>query len=334
MFGFRFTVDNNLVLCSLNMLQDDVTENRLTDFVGLPYYHVFPRLADGNADVIESVVRTGVPRAMSGYRTVCFCGDTLVDVHISPLTDDNGVLTGAEVVTQAAGGCAFLANLQRERRLICIGKNSAKLAHGVRNPLNAIKGAVVYLKDRYGKESTLLEFAEIIEEEISKLDGFITRFLSSSLLESELSTLSVNDLLQKILTMSNFQAYARNTTFETEFGVVPQIKADAFQLEHAVMNVINNSLEAMADGGNVVLKTYLTTSGGRDFVAIEVRDTGGGILYEKPLETAATECARPSHAGRGFGLFITREIVQYHGGHMTIVSKKNEGTHVTLFIPV
>ncbi len=334
MFGFRFTVAMDLVLRSLSMVQDDVTENRLTDFVGLPYYHVFPRLITGGTDAVESVLRTGKPLAIPDYRTVCFCGDTLIDLHIRPLVDDRGMVTGAEVATQSAGGCAFLANLQRERRLICIGKNSAKLAHGVRNPLNAIKGAVVYLKDRYGKETTLLEFAEIIEEEISKLDGFITRFLSSSLLESEVSPVAVNDLLQKILTMSNFQAYARNSTFETEFAPLPQIRADAFQLEHAVMNVINNSLEAMADGGSVLLKTYLAVRDGRDHVAIEVSDTGSGMLYEKEHCVDAMGTARPGLAGRGFGLFITREIVQYHGGHMTIVSKRNVGTQVTLFIPV
>jgi two-component system, NtrC family, nitrogen regulation sensor histidine kinase GlnL len=334
MFGFRFTVDTNLIVRSLDMLQDDVTENRMADFVGLPYNHVFPTLIHAGVDAVETVMREGTPLSINGYRAVCFCGDTLVDVCINPLRDQDGLIVGAEIVTQAGGGCAFLANLQRERRLIGIGKNSAKLAHGVRNPLNAIKGAVVYLKDKYGKEATLLEFAEIIEEEISKLDGFITRFLSNSLIEPEHSQVQINGLLQKILTMSNFQAYEKNTTFVTEFSTIPEVKADAFQLEHAIMNVINNSLEAMAGGGTILLKTMATCANDQRFVAIEISDTGSGMSQEGIGTLAGQSANRPNGAGRGFGLFITREIIQCHGGHMEIVSKKNLGTRVTLYIPI
>jgi two-component system nitrogen regulation sensor histidine kinase GlnL len=301
--------------------------------VGQPYNRYFQVVLESGEDAVKKVVQEGVHQFIQGGRTSCFCGEVLADISITPLLGLDGSINGAEVSREIVSGCQMLDTLKRERRLIDIGRCSAALAHGVRNPLNAIKGAVVYLKDTYGKEPTLVEFAEIIEDEISKLDGFITRFLSTSLQESESVLMDVNELLRRILAMNNFQAYAKKVTFDVGFGELPKVNADAFQLEHAVMNVINNSMEAMAKGGVLRLKTETVRRNDRGYVCIEVSDTGRGMGRNVLLDVSDGRGKGRRDDGRGFGLFITREIVQSHGGHLEMFSRKDVGTTVRIFIP-
>jgi len=75
---------------------------------------------------------------------------------------------------------------------------ASSLAHGVRNPLNAIKGAVVYLREKYGHEKTLLEFSTIINDEINRLDNFVSNFLSAARGELRFVPTNLNDILETI----------------------------------------------------------------------------------------------------------------------------------------
>ncbi len=333
MYGYSITVDRDLIIRAV------VTPTGGQGFCpsllkGYPLDRFFPVLLEDGSNAVKRVIDEGAPLFLRGYHTVCFRGDVIADISIHPVSADDGAIGGAEISLVIVSGCPAVEMLQKEQRLIDIGRYSAALAHGVRNPLNAIKGAVVYLKDAYGGERTFAEFAAIIEEEISKLDGFITRFLSTSLLESEFVPVDVNELLRRILAMNSFQAYAKKISLSSELGVVPIIMADAFQLEHAVMNVINNSFEAMAEDGDIRLKTRLVQRGGHDFVSILISDNGKGMSREGQSGVPGCSNEKKVEKGRGFGLFLTREIIQSHGGTIEIVSKKNMGTSVEMFLPV
>jgi two-component system nitrogen regulation sensor histidine kinase GlnL len=334
MYDLKFTVCRNLIIRSVTMLRGGAGDKFAAGMVGHPYQRFFPIFLEGGDDAVQTVLREGTPMFLQGYQTVCFCGNVLADISITPLNDGNGLVSGAEITREVVSKSGRTDTIWKERRLVDIGRSSAALAHGVRNPLNAIKGAVVYLKDTLSDDPTLVEFAGIIEEEISKLDGFITRFLSTSLLESKFDTLDVNEMLRRILAVSKFQAYAKKISFVTEFNSLPLVRADVFQLEHAVMNVVNNALEAMAEGGEVRLKTETARREQRDYVRISISDNGGGMAREVLPENPDSPDGREPGKGRGFGLFLTREIVRLHDGLFEIVSRKNLGTSVAIYLPV
>jgi two-component system, NtrC family, nitrogen regulation sensor histidine kinase GlnL len=225
--------------------------------------------------------------------------------------------------------CAAAKKLQQSKKLIDIGKIASTLAHGVRNPLNALKGAVVYLGGKYAEEATLVEFTKIMEQEISRLEDFISRFLSSSVSETEVNATDINSLLKKIEVFTALQIYTRNINSHYEFGNIPPITMNSFHLEQAILNVINNAIEAMQNGGNLNIKSFTEERSNGVFVVISVSDTGPGIPDSKRNGFAAEN----KNNGRGFGLFITHEILKHYGGHIEIDSKKDIGTTITLFIP-
>jgi two-component system nitrogen regulation sensor histidine kinase GlnL len=235
-----------------------------------------------------------------------------------------------EVAIYPFSTCEMAQRLQQSQKLIDIGKIASTLAHGVRNPLNAIKGAVVYLSEKYSHEAPLVEFTKIMEDEISRLENFISKFLSSSVSDTEVRETDINSLLKKIEVFISLQIYTRNIQSLFEFGNIPPVIINSFHLEQAILNVINNAIDAMGSGGQLRIGTSAEERDGKVYVVVSVSDTGQGMAAPKRIGELSSD---QEGNGRGFGLFITYEILKHFHGHLEIDSKINCGTTIKLFIP-
>jgi two-component system nitrogen regulation sensor histidine kinase GlnL len=279
-------------------------------------------------DAIGTVLKRKRRITMEGHNFGCLFGQMKADISIRPIIK-NAKVKAIEVTVVPDSSCPMAERLRELQRFVDIGKIASTLAHGVRNPLNAIKGAVVYLRDKYPKEPPLVEFTRIIEYEIHRLDTFISRFLSTSVSESELNETDINALMERIKVVTSFQAQSSDINVIYELGDVPPIKANAFQIEQAVLNVMNNALRAMSSGGQLRVRTLVEKGEGINSAVIEVSDTGPGISH------SPVGVVNPKNSdGKGFGLFITHEILKCHGGHLEVNSKKGEGTTMRLHLPV
>lgn len=295
------------------------------DLAGKKYYEVITRIEHLGSDAVRYCLKNdsalNIPRYCFRFNNIQFYGD----VQIKPLQKKE-----VEVSISPVATCEFARQLYGSKRLIDIGKIASMLAHGVRNPLNAIKGAVVFLGEKYSDDDTLAEFTAIMEEEISRLDTFISNFLSTSLSGACLQT-DLNDLIHRVEALTSLQAKAANIKAQYFYGELPGMLVDGFQLEQAILNVINNAIEAMGPGGKLQVSTLYQKNGGPDepgCVIIEVADSGPGISGKlQGLPSGNNE-------SKGFGLFITREILQCYGGRLEIKSQKDAGTAVRLYLPV
>jgi two-component system nitrogen regulation sensor histidine kinase GlnL len=327
---FSFSVDRALKINSWSKELEVVYGKSSTEVRGIPYYEIIPRINQNNKDAVMQVLKTGKPMSLKGNHITCFCGDGKASVRITPVKNKMGKVNGANVAINAYPSCAIWRRLKQSQRLLDIGKIAATFAHGVRNPLNAIKGAVVYLREKYASEGKLIEFTKIIEEEISRLDNFIAKFLSPSISEKSLSETDINSVLKKIEVLTSLQAQSRKVETVFEYGYTYPVAINSFHLGHAILNVINNAIEAMPSGGRLMVKTQSESSSGTDFALIEISDSGPGMSVDRN-----GDMVKPSKAkGKGLGLFITREILRSCGGHLEIKSKRGLGTMVKLYVPV
>jgi two-component system nitrogen regulation sensor histidine kinase GlnL len=297
--------------------------------IGSKYYEIFPRIYFDNKDAVAEAISTGQTISFPEYAFRCLYGGIKADITIRPLRDSAVSEVSAEVIIHPHSTCAVAQKLHQSQKLIDIGKIASTLAHGVRNPLNAIKGAVVYLREKYDREEPLVEFTKIMGEEISRLEDFISRFLSSSVSVTEAQATDINALLKKIEVFTSLQIYARNIHSIFEFGNIPPISINSFHLEQAVLNVINNAIDAMDAGGQLKIRSFTESHAGRSCVVIAISDTGPGITDKTLDELTSAQ----KENGRGFGLFITDEILKHYGGRLEMDSKKNAGTTIKLIIP-
>ena len=324
-----FTTDQSLRICAWGNEIAEFTGQPESAIVGKKYYDVFPRIYAENKDALSRVIKEKKALTLKQHPFRCPYGGLTADIKIKLVKSPARTKDLVQVAMRPSSTCAASQKLRQSKKLIDLGIIASTLAHGVRNPLNAIKGSVVYLREKYAGEDTLGEFTKIMEDEISRLEDFISRFLGSSVLETEMRETDINELLKRIEIFTSLQIYARNIQSRYEFGAVPPITINSFHLEQAILNVINNAIEAMQDGGQLSIRTSTTEQSGRHFVVIAISDTGPGIAAGK-LD-ALTSDSRSN--GRGFGFFITHEILNHYGGHVEIDSKKNVGTTITLFIP-
>ena len=329
-YAYDFCVGKNMRISSWGREVESFTGQAARLALKKKYYEVFPRLWMNGQDVVQQSLRDNKASVLKGYTVNCFHGQSSLDARIDPLRDRSGNVVGARVTVFNQSACSGAKALEDSRHLISIGKQASIFAHRIRNPLNAIKGAVVYLREKYQKDQTLLEFTDIMEDEIEKLNDSISKFLGASLSDMEPKKTDLNLILKKMEIVTSLQANSNNIESSYEYGEMPPVKIDSFQFEQAILNVINNSLEAMQNGGNLRVRSGAARRLGKQWAVVEISDTGGGIDKHRRSDFPAGLLRE----GRGFGLFITREVLNAFGGEMEITSRKGSGTTVKMYLPV
>lgn len=323
---YIFKTNPNLKVTSWDDSISHLTGIKTADAIGKKYNIVFPKILYKDKDALLLTLEKRKKIQLKNHNFQCLTSKIKAHITVEPLPTSQNINEICVTISDISP-CFILQKLKDSQRLIDIGKTASALAHGVRNPLNAIKGAVVYLSEKYSRESELLEFSSIMQEEISKLDNFIANFLSTSFSEFNISDVDINSILKKLEILISLQTSAKKIKTIYKYGIIPKIMINAFQLEQAILNVINNALEAMPEGGTLKVKTYTENVLNDAFAVIEISDTGPGIPKSK-INNLWSNCDK----GHGFGLCITREILQYYKGKIEIKNLKGKGTTVKLYL--
>ncbi len=327
---YSFLLDTNYRVVSWGKQLSHITGMKSSKTLGKTYHEVFPRLLSDQEDAVQLAMSSNKKVLLKGYPLECPFTSITADILIETVKEgENTAGKGAAGarVTISNIVCPVLKNIRNAQRFIDIGKTASTLAHGVRNPLSAVTGAVLYLNKKYPKEHMLAEFANIMDDEIRKFDNFISKFLSDSLFDEEPVITDINALLRKIQVMTSFQAHFYHIRTVYEYGDIPLVRVAPFQFEHAILNIINNALEVMRSGGRLTVQTRLETFSEGNFIVVEISDTGSGEFGDSVPQYTPLE-----GGGKGFGLLITREILRHYGGHLEINNRKGKGTTAILYI--
>ena len=229
--------------------------------------------------------------------------------------------------------------LIRSEKLISLGRLSAGVAHEIRNPLNAMKGAIVYLQKRRSEDSVIHEYTQLILEEINRLNEFVTDFLyfAKQSPPNRVPT-DCNELLQNALNLldEEFRIKEITVSFQANSSL-PLLEIDPHQMEQVFLNLFFNAVHAMPNGGTLTVSAALQKDVQKGITTskavIEVKDDGIGILQEH-LKSIFDPFFSTKETGTGLGLPISLGIVEGHGGTMQILSKEGEGTTVIVALPL
>jgi signal transduction histidine kinase len=215
-------------------------------------------------------------------------------------------------------------------RLANIGSITAGLAHEIRNPLVSIRAFTQMLPERFDDAEFRNQFLDLTLSEVDRVCALLNELLDLARpASSELAEVCVNDCLGPVCTLVETQAHSRGIHVQTDFEEsLPRVWANADQLKQLAMNLLLNAVDACGPNGQVTVRSY--QEGGD--VCIEVRDDGPGIEAEhldKIFEPFFT--TRPQ--GTGLGLSIAKQIVDRHGGLVTVESRPGAGTSFFVRIP-
>ncbi|KKL68818.1 hypothetical protein LCGC14_2121180, partial [marine sediment metagenome] len=205
---------------------------------------------------------------------------------------------------------------ERDRlsRLAATGELASTLAHEIKNPLNAISGAAVYIRNNF-KGDLIKEFVNVIDEEVSRMNKLSMNLLTfAKPLPFNPVNTDINKLVLATADFLGFECEGKDLAILTDLEKeIPEISLDHDQIRQVLINILINSFDAVGHDGEVMIKT----SSENGNVAISVHDNGKGIDSAEmakifnPFFTTKTR-------GTGLGLAISKKIMKGHGGDLTV----------------
>jgi len=218
--------------------------------------------------------------------------------------------------------------MARSRRLASIGRLAAGVAHEIRNPLSSIKGFATYFKERYGQIPEDKKTAEIMIQEIERLNRVIGQLLEFARpMTIQKRPTSLDDTIKDSLRMVEGDAHGKG--IGVSFKGDPDTKEvliDPDRIKQVLLNLYLNAIEAMADGDRLSVEVVQEDEG---YFLILVSDTGKGIKKED-LPHLFDPYFTTRSSGTGLGLAIVHNIIESHGGEVSVKSRYGEGTTVTI----
>ena len=236
----------------------------------------------------------------------------------------------------AAAAAADEARRLREKQYADFVTLVGGLAHEIKNPLSTIRLNMELLSEDFAasqtpKERRAAAKIAVVDRECQRLQDLLDDFLNyAKVRHPNLAPANLNLLVEQLLDF--FEPTAKEMGIEVLQFLDPDLSSvllDTDTFRSALLNLVLNAQQAMAEGGQLVLRTRMT--GGR--VALDLIDNGCG-MDNKTLTHAFDAFYSTKSGGSGLGLPTTRKIIEAHGGTLHVQSDVGRGTQFTIELPV
>jgi signal transduction histidine kinase len=317
------------------------------------FFRIFPNASIGASvlerfapddvmKLLETVTAIRVAKATYHGRFVSKVGeeDKAYDVYSSPLAIDGnrGQIVTLVDATQAAEA---ERTLRRGESLAAVGRATTQVAHEIRNPLGSIRLGVSMLRDSVNDQEALntIELVERGIKHLNKLVVDVTQFSRQK--ELERSAVDLHESLERSIDLVSDKIREKNANVERQFARRAIIgQWDAYQLRQVFVNVIANAIDANQENASVRISTELLSvdeNGDgqvrRHYARIKIADEGKGMD-----RTTRDRIFEPFYStkkrGTGLGLAIVKQIVEQHGGKITVESEPGKGSEFRIDLPI
>ena len=220
-------------------------------------------------------------------------------------------------------------------KLAALGEIAAGVAHEIRNPLVSIGGFTRRIRKKVGDDSPLTQYLDVIIDEVTRLEKTLNEMLDfSSDARGHFEEHDLNEIIDQSLELISRELVDQHIEVSEELGSgLPPVYCDDRQIKHVFLNLFLNAIQAMGtENGHLTVRTFSVVREGKQFVAGEVTDTGGGIPMDivhnifNPFFTTKDE-------GSGLGLSIVHKIVTRHFGQVEVHNRGEGGASFLVTLP-
>lgn len=216
--------------------------------------------------------------------------------------------------------------LQKAERLAGIGETTAMVGHDLRNPLQVVTGIFDILKDNMKNEQDVV-MIERVERNLNYMNKIVSDLQSyAKPLTLGLTDINFKEYIKKIMATLTVPE-----NIEITIDVPPDTKLhiDPGLFERVLNNIITNSIQAMPDGGKIIIKSEEED----DYFVIQILDQGLG-MPDEVKEKVFTPLFTTKAKGTGLGLAVCKRIVEAHNGRISFTSVLDKGTVFTIKLPI
>ncbi|MBK8257071.1 MAG: two-component sensor histidine kinase [Polyangiaceae bacterium] len=257
----------------------------------------------------------------------------LLGSHAALLAGGTAVLTAALLTAARQAAATSAERRERVAQLANLGRLSAQLAHDLKNPLAALKGAIQFLQEEH-KQGRPIEphagFLDLMLNQADRIERVVDAYRRLHRIEPDKRVSDVGALIRDIVAL---QPFAASPQIKVQVDIepnLPECALDRDLVPRALENLLRNGFEAMPDGGTVTVRARKAEHA--DAVHIEVSDTGSG-MDARTRERAFDDFFTTKPAGTGLGLPLVKRIAVAHGGDVAILANHPRGTLVRITLP-
>jgi two-component system nitrogen regulation sensor histidine kinase GlnL len=259
------------------------------------------------------------------------------------LLNTDGVIIGAVLLIRDQSRLQVLEEeAKRSETLASFATLAAGVAHEIKNPLLGIRGTAQLLQEELSSPE-LKEYTSVIIKEANRLDTLVETLLDLTRPQPlKREPRNIHQILERVLLLQKAVAQEKGIAFHCEYDLsLPEIWLDEERMIQVLVNLLQNSLEAMETGGTITITTkvaeeYQLLPGvkqGIHFALVEIHDQGVGIP-EEVQDNLFTPFFTTKRRGSGLGLVISHRIVSDHGGRLLLKSQTGKGTVASVYLPL
>ena len=248
----------------------------------------------------------------------------------SVLRDAEGEYQGHVIIFKDVTEIMELENrLRSSEKMALLGQLSAGLAHEIRNPLSAMSGVIEVLSEEITPSEENNRLVAVASQEVERLNFLVEDFL---VLTSPIQTVStfvdidnvINESVESFLRSKNGDSV--EIEINNDKGIY--VMADSYRLKQAFWNLLQNSMEAMPNGGKVQIESHMNG----DEIMVKFSDNGCGI-DEKIINKIFDPFFTTKKVGTGLGLAIVQKVIEGYNGKLNVISSLNNGTTFVISFP-
>ena len=294
----------------------------------------------GFVEILDKVYQTGEP--FIGRNTpiqLARLGSEVLDQRFldfvyQPMRDGDGTVSGIIVlgadVTDAKRAEKVL--LQTEK-LAAVGRLASSIAHEINNPLESVTN-LVYLAKAAAVDPMAIQYLKQAEDELRRVSAITNQTLRFHRQSTKPKLTSAKELIDDTLAIFQGRLFHSDIRLSRRDRAVSPLLCFDGEIRQVLSNLIGNAMDAMSvEGGQLFLRTREGSdkTTGRNGLVFTIADTGPGMIRETSLRIFEAFFTTKGVSGTGLGLWISRDIVERHKGHIGMRSSQRPNRHGTIF---
>jgi len=278
---------------------------------------------------VKRVMREGQVAGLANHTVLKHADGYLIPIEDSaaPIRNDRGKLIGVVLVFRDVTNERKSEELLRKtEKLNAAARLSATVAHEINNPLEAVANLIYLARISPGASPEIVEHLGLAEQELERVAHITRQTLGFYRESNEPEAIDIPALIESVLRLYSNKLDAKNIRVEREFRGCPEMVGIAGELKQVVSNLVSNAIDAVAANGSIRIRLMPQENGNDDTVQLVIEDDGPGISPENAERIFEPFFTTKKDVGTGLGLWVSREIIERHGGTITLNSKDGHTT--------
>ncbi|HKD79486.1 MAG TPA: PAS domain S-box protein [Candidatus Angelobacter sp.] len=334
--------DLNGIVTSWNKSAERLFGYKAEEIIGRPITLIIPPELQGDEPTILKKIRAG--EKIDHFETVRISksGERIdVSLSISPVRNEQGRIIGAaKIVRDITENKKIERALRTTEKLAAAGRMAATVAHEINNPLEAVTNLVYLARKDLNDPKKVAAYLELAGRELDRVAHIARQTLGFYRESASPTRFNVSQLLDDLLRLYDTRLQTRKIKVTRQFENDIEVTAIPGEIRQAFSNLITNSIDAMSVGGSLQIRVSRARPWRKPQfpgVRITVLDSGSGITPRHKRNLFQPFFTTKSDVGTGLGLWITRNIIEKHGGTIRVWSRtgpNGHGTAFSVFLPL